>query len=298
MIKLLVLKNLKEKAFTHRNLMSNQSLRILREIPKRKTFKWVYPAMTKFLNSYVTGRSTVFLRKNKIFLYNSHLLKHRVYRYDIRIGWHKFRYGHFSYNAKSVRKVKDIKLLLYTYSLLINNMRQKRKSRQSLNYKYSKVEGDSVLLSEFLYKMLRILLRSGGLAKIERHLYGLFLLIWLKRIPGWLNWYIKFLHSVNVFLPGLEIKNVRRGGKVYQIPITIFPRRQRLTVLRFLLRFTIKRRWGDFVKERTKYTSSLVSLLKELLQFGSYRGLLVKQLVEIYKIAFDNRMFSHFRWGY
>lgn len=187
---------------------------------------------------------------------------------------------------------------LNQYRLFINLVRTKRGVRVNPNYKFTKVESDPILSSEFIYKLLRLLVHGGKLSTVERKFYSMLCLMWLKRMPIWSSWYLKLLQSVKTFSPGLEIKNIRRGGKVYQIPITMFSRRQRLFILRFLLRSVITRRWGDdFVKERPKYVTSFLVLLKELLQFGSYRGVLVKQLIQMYKIAFDNSIFMHFRWG-
>jgi len=86
--------------------------------------------------------------------------------------------------------------------------------------------------------------------------------------------------------PIIEVKNIRRYGKSYSVPV---PLRKHRSV-------TLATRWIFESSKANSQTAFIKNVLEVVDSILHNRGVLIKKKLELNKHAEKNRIFSHFRW--
>ena len=86
--------------------------------------------------------------------------------------------------------------------------------------------------------------------------------------------------------PLIEVKNIRRYGKSYTVPV---PLRKHRSV-------TFATRWIFESSKANSQTAFIKNVLEAVDSILHNRGSLIKKKLELNKSAEKNRIFSHFRW--
>ena len=86
--------------------------------------------------------------------------------------------------------------------------------------------------------------------------------------------------------PQVEVKSRRVGGATYQVPVEVNPKRQQSLALRWII---------DYSRKRNERGMSF-KLAGEIMDAANEKGASYKKKEDTYKMAEDNKAFSHYRW--
>jgi ribosomal protein S7 len=158
-----------------------------------------------------------------------------------------------------------------------------------INKKQLKI--DSLYKKFFILKFINILTKKGKKNIAENILYNYLLnfKLLLKKnknifIKNKINYnsYILIFSAVLKYIKiPFNVKNIRIGGRVYMVPFLVKIKQQQTVAIKYLL--------NNFILK-----NKLV--FKDILNIFSLQSSLNKNITDYYKIAYDNRAFSHYRW--
>ncbi|XP_078347925.1 small ribosomal subunit protein uS7-like isoform X2 [Oculina patagonica] len=100
-----------------------------------------------------------------------------------------------------------------------------------------------------------------------------------------------FLAAVENSKPVIGVTGMKRGGKVYQVPMPLTPQRRRFLAMKWLI--TAAR---DQQKKINKNARMYKKLSKELMDAYNNQGTVIRKKQELHKRAEDNRAYAHYRW--
>lgn len=95
-----------------------------------------------------------------------------------------------------------------------------------------------------------------------------------------------FNNAFEQLIPHVEVRARRVGGSVYQVPVSVRPKRQESLAFRWLIQ-AAQGRNDKTMGERLAY---------ELIEAHEGRGGAVKKRTEVQRMAEANRAFSHYAW--
>lgn len=146
-----------------------------------------------------------------------------------------------------------------------------------------KISNKYLYNSIFLKKFINELARAGKVQKIER---ALFKSLTNLKFKLYLNPLILFLFLLNEVKPYINLKSLRLGSVIYQIPVPLLLRKQ----LRFSLKSLV-----NLIKA-TNYVGSVQQKIeRELHLILDGKSSLYKVNKTLYQIASNARAFAHYR---
>jgi small subunit ribosomal protein S7 len=97
---------------------------------------------------------------------------------------------------------------------------------------------------------------------------------------------VVFRKVLEKLYPTVEVRSRRVGGATYQVPVEIRPARRVTLAMRLLI---------EAAKARKEKTMDL-RLANEMMDAMSGKGVAVKRLDDMHRMAEANRAFAHYRW--
>jgi small subunit ribosomal protein S7 len=146
----------------------------------------------------------------------------------------------------------------------------------------------------FIKHFLNKIMRKGKISVAENVLKNIFIYTlttevyteFLEKYPNE-NVYLFFFRIINKIKPLIELKTLRLGRKVFQIPFPIKPIRQESLGLRSLI---------DSVKKSRQLLIFSQRLVNELHNICHGTAKCYRKLGFVYKNAYFNKAFAHYRW--
>lgn len=86
--------------------------------------------------------------------------------------------------------------------------------------------------------------------------------------------------------PIMGTTGVRRGGKLYHVPVALRPERQEFLAIRWLITAAREKSGHGMAKK----------LAAELMDAFNHQGTVIKRKQDLHRLAEANRAFAHFRW--
>ena len=146
------------------------------------------------------------------------------------------------------------------------------------------VQPDAVYNNRLVTQLINKVLLDGKKATAERIVYTAFEIVAEKSEGG--DALATFKKAMDNVKPTLEVKPKRVGGATYQVPMEVNSRRSTALGIRWIVNFSRAR------KEKTMAER----LANEILDASNGLGASVKKREAVFKMAEDNRAFSHYRW--
>ena len=146
------------------------------------------------------------------------------------------------------------------------------------------VQPDAVYNNRLVTQLINKVLLDGKKATAERIVYTAFEIVAEKSEGG--DALATFKKAMDNVKPTLEVKPKRVGGATYQFPMEVNSRRSTALGIRWIVNFSRAR------KEKTMAEH----LANEILDASNGLGASVKKREDVFKMAEDNRAFSHYRW--
>lgn len=210
--------------------------------------------LKKFINKHYK-----FYLKNK---YNTFYNK-----YDKNIGYI------YKYNSFIRNKLKSLNVdFIFKNSFItkfINNLMKK---------------GNKVLAEKLIYKSLQML--KLNLIKYDNSYFFKQQSIILGKNYNYL-YIIYILTNIIKFIKiPFEIKNIRIGGKVYQVPFILNIEKQQNKAIKLIINLVEKNLNQNF---KFFFVSEIEKLMLN-------RSVLNRHVLDYYKLVYDNRFYAHYRW--
>lgn len=139
--------------------------------------------------------------------------------------------------------------------------------------------------SLLLRKFINGLAVSGKAHKLEQFLFQSLSKLKFK---VQLNPIMLFLFIVNEIKPCIDLKSLRLGSVVYQIPVPLVMLKQLGRALKLLI---------QGIRESKQRTSVAKKIEAEFHLILQGKSLLLKRGQTVYQIASNARAFAHYRWG-
>ncbi|KAL5516466.1 hypothetical protein EMCRGX_G001803 [Ephydatia muelleri] len=95
-----------------------------------------------------------------------------------------------------------------------------------------------------------------------------------------------FHKAVDNAKPIMGTTGVRRGGKLYHVPVALRPERQEFLAVKWLITAAREKPGHGMAKK----------LAAELLDAFNHQGAVIKRKQDLHRLAEANRAFAHFRW--
>lgn len=95
-----------------------------------------------------------------------------------------------------------------------------------------------------------------------------------------------FHRAVDNAKPIMGTTGVRRGGKLYHVPVALRPERQEFLAVKWLITAAREKPGHGMAKK----------LAAELLDAFNHQGAVIKRKQDLHRLAEANRAFAHFRW--
>lgn len=146
-----------------------------------------------------------------------------------------------------------------------------------------KVSPDPIYNSELVARFINRLMLDGKRGKAEKIFYQAMEVIKSKINREGIDVFHEAYGNVK---PRIEVKSRRVGGATYQVPVEVYPIRQRSLVLRWMVIFARKR------NERTMENK----LAGELIDASNNTGAAIKKREDVFRMAESNKAFAHYRW--
>ena len=145
------------------------------------------------------------------------------------------------------------------------------------------VQPDAVYNNRLVTQLINKVLLDGKKATAERIVYTAFEIVAEKSEGG--DALATFKKAMDNVKPTLEVKPKRVGGATYQVPMEVNSRRSTALGIRWIVNFSRAR------KEKTMAER----LANEILDASNGLGASVKKREDVFKMAEDNRAYSHYR---
>ena len=145
------------------------------------------------------------------------------------------------------------------------------------------VQPDAVYNNRLVTQLINKVLLDGKKSTAERIVYGAFDIVAEKTGEDALSVFKKAMENVR---PTVEVKPKRVGGATYQVPTDVNSRRSTTLAIRWMVNFSRAR------KER----SMAERLAAEIMDAANGMGASVKKREDVFKMAYSNRAFSHYRF--
>lgn len=206
--------------------------------------------------------------KNKIYLNYLKSLKktlNKKYYKNIGLLYKKYSFTHNKIKLLQVDNVYKNCLILK----FINNLIKR---------------GNKTLAEKLVYKSLQILKLEFFNINIKNFKIKQ-KIIYIKSIKSF-NIYNLLISIVKLIKIPFEIKNIRIGGRVYQVPFILKPIKQQNKAVKMIINTAKKKLAEHFIK----------SFVSEILKLKVYRSVLNRYVFDYYKLIYDNRSFAHYRW--
>ena len=145
------------------------------------------------------------------------------------------------------------------------------------------IQPDAKYNNRLVTQLINKILLDGKKSTAEGIVYGAFDIIQEKTGSDPLSVFKKAMENVK---PQLETKSKRVGGASYQVPMEVNSRRGTTLAIRWIV---------DFSRKRKEHTMKQ-RLAAEIMDAAENTGASVKRREDLYKMAEDNRAFSHYRW--
>lgn len=136
---------------------------------------------------------------------------------------------------------------------------------------------NSILLAKFTNNLMQ----RGKKSIAEKLVYGAFSLIEKKHGA---EPFKTFTDAVSNVKPFVEVSSVRVGGANYQVPSPVDERRGNALAARWII---------DAAKNRSG-RSMMEKLAEELFEAANSRGMAIKKMEDVRKMAESNKAFAHF----
>lgn len=148
------------------------------------------------------------------------------------------------------------------------------------------IPADSFYGSKVVQKFINVIMNEGKKSLARKIVYGA-LEVLGKSVSNDKAKTLELLDKVLTNVkPQVEVKARRVGGRVYQVPIQVRPRRAQSLALNWIIESSKKR----------KGKTMLEKLAKELVDASEGNGESVKKRASVHKMADANRAFSHYVW--
>ncbi|ESN94230.1 hypothetical protein HELRODRAFT_69008, partial [Helobdella robusta] len=154
--------------------------------------------------------------------------------------------------------------------------------------------------NDLVLKFIRILLREGNKERARNLVHKTFENVKLTQIERFNKAQTDFekesieLNPVNIFnkainncKPLLNIKKIKRGGVMYQVPVPISPNSQVFFAMKWLI---------ESANEKDRISRVWDKLAQELLDASNNEGKSVRKKQELHRLCEANRAYAHFRW--
>lgn len=154
----------------------------------------------------------------------------------------------------------------------------RRKSAQQ-----RKVSPDPIYNSELVARFINRLMVDGKRGKAEKIFYAAMNVIKSKLNREGIEVFQEAYENVK---PKIEVRSRRVGGSTYQVPIEVYPVRQRSLALRWMVTYSRQR------NERGMENR----LAGEIIDAVNNTGASIKKKEDVFKMAESNKAFAHYRW--
>ena len=142
---------------------------------------------------------------------------------------------------------------------------------------------DPLYNSVLVTKLINNIMLDGKKGVAQRIVYDAFEIVKEKTGADPLE---QFQKALEIIMPSLEVKAVRRGGSNYQVPMEVRPERRQTLGLRWLTSYS-RARSERLMSER---------LANEIVDATNGLGGAVKKKEDTHKMAEANKAFAHYRW--
>ena len=149
--------------------------------------------------------------------------------------------------------------------------------------KQREVHPDPIFNSEMVSRFINRMMVDGKKGKSEKIFYSAMEIIKEKESK---EGFEVFSSAVDNVKPQVEVKSRRVGGATYQVPIEVYPIRQRSLAIRWIVENARKR------TERGMENK----LAMELIEASKEAGASIKKKDDTFKMAEANKAFAHYRW--
>ena len=141
---------------------------------------------------------------------------------------------------------------------------------------------DFIYESTLLYKFSRRLIHNGKKSMAYRILYSIFYKIKLKtkRLPM-----VVLQQSIQIVSPPVQLKSLRIGGTIYQIPVSIKLDTRITTATNWILNAAIDRQSNNII----------LRLVNEVIEAVFGAGGAIRKRRELIRIAKSNKAFTRYR---
>ena len=146
-----------------------------------------------------------------------------------------------------------------------------------------KVFPDPIYNSELVARFINRLMLDGKRGKAERIFYRAMEVIKAKINREGIEVFNEAYENVK---PKIEVKSRRVGGATYQVPVEVYPLRQRSLALRWVVTSARKRNERGMEKK----------LAGEIIDAANKTGAAIKKREDVFKMAESNKAFAHYRW--
>lgn len=146
-----------------------------------------------------------------------------------------------------------------------------------------KVSPDPIYNSELVARFINRLMLDGKRGKAERIFYKAMDVIKAKLNREGIDVFNEACENVK---PKIEVKSRRVGGATYQVPIEVYPIRQRSLALRWVV--TSARNRNERGMEN--------KLAGEIIDAANNTGSSIKKREDVFRMAEANKAFAHYRW--
>ncbi len=146
-----------------------------------------------------------------------------------------------------------------------------------------KVSPDPIYNSELVARFINRLMVDGKRGKAEKIFYRSLEVIKSKINRDGLDVFKEAYENVK---PKIEVKSRRVGGSTYQVPIEVYPIRQRSLAIRWIVTYSRQR------NERSMENK----LAGEFIDAANNTGASIKKREDVFKMAESNKAFAHYRW--
>ncbi|ESP03782.1 hypothetical protein LOTGIDRAFT_110271 [Lottia gigantea] len=161
-------------------------------------------------------------------------------------------------------------------------------------------ETTSVFYDPLLEKLINMLMYNGNKAAAREIVEGMLEEIKMIQVKKYnhagskqeqeaieCNPYLIFQQALENLKPALMIIPVRKGGTVYQVPMSCPPKRQQFKVFKWLV---------DLNRDRERKIRMSKKLAMDVVDAFHHEGKCMKKKIELLKLCEANRAFAHYRW--
>ncbi|XP_061893279.1 small ribosomal subunit protein uS7m [Entelurus aequoreus] len=102
------------------------------------------------------------------------------------------------------------------------------------------------------------------------------------------NPYTIFHQGIENCMPIVGLASIKRGGRVYQVPVPLKDSRRRFLAMKWMIM--------ECRENKHRRVPMYEKLSQELLVAAAKEGVVFKKKVEMHKMAESNRAYAHYRW--